>query len=152
MVERTEVVCLNCGKRWLGKADSKRWKCTQCGSTRIKPVEALKELAEGGKDITEEVETRKQGESHGEKQPEKSAGKDVRDGKADEKETSHNEKKKEESEEKQENGRIGLSWLLLIPLIIIAGFMFLRSLWNREEERKEPEQEHPTNPFGRRPF
>ncbi len=161
MVERTEVVCLNCGKRWLGKADSKRWKCTQCGSTRVKPVEALKELAEGGKDITKEVmkgtsqdASTSTGEFHSEIQEKKSAEKDVKNGEADEKEPPHNEKKKEESEERQENGKIGLSWILLIPLVIIAGLVFLKSLWNREESKEEETAmpEKPANPFGRRAF
>ncbi len=159
MVDRIKVVCLNCGKRWMGKADSKRWKCTQCGSTKVKPLQALKELAGENKDITNEVEIpvsreiqdEKEG-IHTENQPEKNA----KNAESGEKDSSQNVKKKEESKDKQDegqkpNGKIGLGWLLLIPLLILAGYYLLKSLWDGEEKAEKKESEH-TKPFSRRPF
>ena len=141
MTERIEVVCLNCGKRWMGKANAKRWKCTQCGSTRVRKLEDVKELLE--KDATPDLEVKSENEPNEIQETEN----------VDEVHVNSHVKNVEiprENGEKKDSqyGKI-ITWLLLIPLLIMAAYFFISSFFNKEE--KEPEEsESRQTPFGRR--
>ena len=148
MTERIEVVCLNCGKRWMGKANAKRWKCTQCGSTRVRKLEDVKELLE--KDVTQNLEVDEPTEiQETENVDEVHVNSHVKNVEIPRENVEQSGVKSEVQSEKEDSqgGKI-ITWLLLIPLLIMAAYFFISSFFNKEE--KEPEESEKPTPFGRR--
>lgn len=143
--ERIEVICLNCGKTWKGKANAKKWKCTQCNSTKVKPVSELENQNSTGK--IENSSVKNQGENG------KIESSIVENQSSHEKNEIPHEKTdvkidvKSEvdelideilDEEGRKEEKIGFSWwFLLIPALVIALFWFLSGLRSRESDEAD---------------
>lgn len=158
--ERIEVICLSCGKTWKGKANAKKWKCTQCNSTKVKPVSELEnqnstEIPENSTRKIENSSVKNQAENG---KIENSTGIHVNSNMENQSSHEKNEIPHEKTDVKidvksekvdelideilDEEGRkeekIGFSWwFLLIPALVIALFWFLSGLRSRESDEAD---------------
>jgi len=150
--ERIEVICLNCGKTWMGKASARRWKCTQCNSTRVRPVSEMEnqsshenstgihvnsDVKNEGEKFSQDVKS--EGSDSGEN-PEKDVTDELIDEILSDEKDKKEAKKAKKGKEKEESSIPG--WLLLIPLLVIGLLWFLSGLRRRESEDADELEEY----------